>query len=185
MKDLTPAQWKTLRLSGRVTTDEDVVEWETVRFDGIHHVVHDYANFVSSAEMVTTGKHLGKGLSAPVNTHLFHAFLLNCRKIADFFDKRSKEDDVIADDYVPGFTVKLPNCALWRDPVNKQLTHITYTRWAKPKEITTQANIDMYNEFKKAWKDFQRGLLNPFAKKFEQEITNKLLELGFRDLDLW
>jgi hypothetical protein len=85
----------------------------------VHHVVHDYANFVSSAELAMTGHHLGKVIEAPINTHIFHAFLLNCRKMADFFGKRTKEDDVIADDYVSGFTVPLPSCDLWREPVNK------------------------------------------------------------------
>ena len=77
---------KTLRLSGQIIADGDLVEWKTVRLDGVHHVVHEYANFVSSAEMATTGKHLGKGFDPPVNTHISHAFLLNCRKMADFFE---------------------------------------------------------------------------------------------------
>lgn len=186
MKNLTPAEWKTLRLSGKITSDGDVVEWETVRLDGVRHVVHEYANFVSSAEMVTTGQHLEKGFDPPLNTHISHAFLLNCRKMRDFFGKRLKEDDVIADDYVPGFAFQLCKCDLWRDPVNKQLTHITYTRDTDPREITKQANLDIYDELKQAWKNFRGRLSNPFAAKFEQEIKKKLKpESEFRNLDLW
>jgi hypothetical protein len=178
MKNVTPAQWKALRL--------DVVLWEKVRLDSVHHVVHDYANFVSSAEMMTTGQHLGKTCDPPVNTHISHAFLLSCRKIARFFGKRSEEDDVIADDYVPGFTFSLPKCDHWRVPVNKQLAHITYTRDADPREITRQAKLDIYDELKHAWKDFRSRLSKPFAAKFEQEIKDKLKpESEFRDLDLW
>src|ERR1039458_1208229 len=91
----------------------------------VHHVVHDYANFVSSAEMVITGQHLGKVIDPPINSHIFHAFLLNCRKMADFFGK-GQDDDVIADHYVPRFSFPLDKCKEWRGPVNKQLAHITY-----------------------------------------------------------
>ncbi|MFL6353553.1 MAG: hypothetical protein ACJ74Z_17115 [Bryobacteraceae bacterium] len=73
---------------------------ERTRRDAVHHIVHEYANFVSSAEMVISGHHLGKDFDAPVNTHIFHAFLLNCRKMADFFGNRSHHDDVIAEHYV-------------------------------------------------------------------------------------
>ena len=188
MKNLTQAQWKELRLNGKITIGLDVVEWDTVRLDGIHHVVHEYANFVSSAEMVSTGQHLGKGLEAPVNTHIAHAFLLNCRKMADFFggpSKHSKEDDVFAEHYVSGYTVPLPYSSRWQIPVNKQLAHITYTRGIAPEEITTQGNLDMYNELKNAWKDFRKPgrLSNEFAGTLDQEITDKLQCQGFGALD--
>jgi hypothetical protein len=182
MTNLPPAEWRELRLKGNLTNGGCVVNWDEVRL----YVVHEYANFVSSAEMVTTGQHLGKGFDPPVNTHISHAFLLNCRKMADFFSKRLKEDDVIADDYVPGFTFQLCKCDLWRDPVNKQLPHITYTRDTDPREITKQANFDMYDELKQAWKIFRGALTSTFAAKFEKEIKDKLKpESEFRDLDLW
>lgn len=186
MRNLQPAEWRALRLHSKLTVDGDLVEWEKVRLDGVHHVVHDYANFLSSAEMVTTGQHLRKGFDPPVNTHLFHAFLLNFRKMADFFGPRAKEDDVIADDYVPGFTAPLPIYVLWREPVNKQLAHITYTRDVAPKEIIGQTCVDMHHEIKRTWKDFRSParLLNPFAARFEQEITD-ILKSEFKGLDLW
>lgn len=188
MRDLRSVEWRHLRLSGKITlSDGYVMEWEKARLEGIHHVVHEYANFVSSAEMVTTGQHLGKGFDPPVNTHLSHAFLLNCRKMADFFsNRRSNENDVVADDYVSGFSASLPECDRWRSPPNKQLPHITYTRATNPREIPRQANVDMYSELKKAWKDFRKPgrLSKAFAAKFEQEITDKL-KTEFGGLDLW
>jgi hypothetical protein len=177
--NLTKADWK--KLPG------DPAQWEKVRLDTVHHIVHDYANFVSSAEMQRTGLHMGQYFKPPINTHIFHAFLLNCRKMADFLScKRNKEDDVIAEDYVSEFRVSLPNCERWRDPVHKQLQHLTYTRDTNPREITSQACIEMYNELKQAWKGFRSFLSNPFADKFAQEITDKLKpESEFKDLDLW
>jgi hypothetical protein len=186
MRSFTPDEWKELRHKGKITVDGDVMEWDAVRLDGIHHVVHEYANFVSSAEMVTTGQHLGKEFDPPVNTHLAHAFLLNCRKMADFFgNKRSKPDDVLAVDYAK-FKASLRHCDCWRDPTNKQLPHITYSRDTAPKEITRQAILDMYNELKNAWKEFRKPgqLSNAFAAKFDQEITDKL-KTEFHGLDLW
>lgn len=165
MKNLTPAQW------------------EQIRLDAVHHIVHDYANLVSSAEMVITGQHLSKVFDPPVNSHIFHAFLLNCRKMTDFFDKRYQED-VIADDYVPGFTFPLTQCEFWRGAVNKQLAHVTYARDENPREITKQASEEMYNELKQTWKKFLGCLVNPFAAKFEQEIRDKL-KTEFSGLDLW
>ena len=79
------------------------------RLEAIHHVVHDYANFVSSAEMVLTGKDIdGNFLKPPINTHVSHAFYLNCRKLADFFLNLSRQgDNIIAKNYVKGFSAAL------------------------------------------------------------------------------
>ena len=189
MRAYSPSEWKTLRLSGTITVDGDVIDWETVRLEGVHHVVHEYANFVSSAEMVITGAHNGKGFDPPINTHLSHAFLLNARKMADFFGGRSvhsKPDDVFAEDYAPGPDAPLRTWPDWRDPINKQLTHITYTRGAAPQEIPRQAILDIYRELKSAWKEFRAPgkLRNAFAVKFEHEITDKLTT-EFNGLDLW
>jgi hypothetical protein len=65
------------------------------RRKAIHHIVHDYANFVSSAEMTITGAHNAKGFDPPINTHIGHAFYLNCRKMADFFAGSGKDGQVL------------------------------------------------------------------------------------------
>jgi hypothetical protein len=159
-------------------------EWMNLKIRCAHHIVHDYANLVSSAEMVLTGQHLRKGFDPPVNSHIFHAFLLNSRKIADFFGTSTNQDDILASHYVPAFVHSLPHCDAWRVPVNKQLAHLTYTRDHGAKEITNQADHDIYHELKQTWKDFQGKLQEPFGSKFRQEITNKLAT-EFQGLDLW
>lgn len=45
----------------------------------VRHVVYEYANLVSSGELLAL-QH-----AYPINTHLQDAFLLSCRKMADFF----------------------------------------------------------------------------------------------------
>jgi hypothetical protein len=159
-------------------------EREDQRLRCVHHVVHDYANFVSSAEMVISGQHLERGFDPPVNSHLFHAFLLNSRKIADFFGTSTNPDDILAGHYVSGFVFSLPHCDTWRGPVNKQLAHLTYTREDGAKEIPRQANQEIYDELKRAWKGFRDELPEPFRSKFNQEIAHKLTA-EFRGLDLW
>jgi hypothetical protein len=79
--------------------------------------------------MVLSGQDIeGTAFKPPINTHVSHAFYLNCRKLADFFqDKRGPEkDDIAAEDYVPGFSPRLPISDNWRVPINKQLAHVTY-----------------------------------------------------------
>jgi hypothetical protein len=55
------------------------------RAKAIRHVVHEYANFVSSSEIVITGSHRSRGLDSPINHHVAHALFLNCRKLREFF----------------------------------------------------------------------------------------------------
>jgi hypothetical protein len=66
-------------------------------FDAIVHIVHEYANFVSSAVMVLNGYDIdGVPFQSPINTHISHAFFLNCRKLADFFQNTpSQQNDNI------------------------------------------------------------------------------------------
>ena len=46
-----------------------------------HHVVHDYANLVSSGLLITDRKSNDALLKiAPVNSHVWHAFYMNCRE---------------------------------------------------------------------------------------------------------
>lgn len=150
---------------------------ETVkkRRKAIHHIVHDYANFVSSAEMTITGVHKTTGFDPPINTHIVHAFYLNCRKMADFFAGSCKEpDDIIAGHYVSTTTFSLPVSEEWRVPINKQLAHLTYSRVTKAREITRPAQKALYKELKAAWKQFGKHLPQPYRSRFEQEIALKL-----------
>lgn len=191
-------QWVQLRKTGTITINGDVLKWDAVLLGGIQHVVHEYANFVSSAKMRQTGKHRGTPLEPPINTHIAHAFLLNCRKMACFFagplgcpttagpPPTPKWSDVFAVDYVDNFTATLDHWCRWKDAVDKQLAHITYTRGIASEEITAQANIDMENEIKTAWKALLNPtppLSNPFSTQFDRAITARLTP-DFSDLDL-
>jgi len=51
-----------------------------------HHVVHDYANLISSGLLITDPVSNNRLVKiAPVNSHVWHAFYMNCRKMFEFF----------------------------------------------------------------------------------------------------
>ncbi len=146
------------------------------RLKAVHHVVHEYTNFISSAEMVKTGLDTdGVPFKPPINTHVSHAFYLNCRKLADFFrNAKSKEgDNIMAEHFAPGFKAALPVCTDWRLPMNKQLAHVTYARDMSAREIDRAACEALYKELKDTWREFRKGLL---GGPFEDEFTKKIKE---------
>ena len=99
------------------------------RLKAVHHVVHDYANLVSAGTLTQD-----KTVKPPVNTHVQHAFLLGCRKLADFFRKSSNGTDIVAADFLrKKEQYPLPVWNKWGIPMNKQLAHLTYGRVTKPK----------------------------------------------------
>ena len=158
--------------------------------EAVHHVVHDYANLVSSGTMAVEGHHQGKGFVPPVNTHIGHAFLVNCRKMYEFFIRKgstmSGQEDIRAAHFLKReVAFDLSNWALWHNAMNKQLMHITFARVDKPKKWEGHNESKLFlDEFKNAWKEFRRNLEEPYKSRFENEITEKLRS-EFEGLDLW
>jgi hypothetical protein len=149
---------------------------EKSRLDAIRHIVHEYANFISSAEMVLTGLDIyGKQFEPPLNTHVSHAFYLNCRKQSDFFQNvpSRQGDNIMAQHFVPGFSITLQVSDDWRDPINKQLTHTTYTRETNPREIKKPIQQALYDELKAAWKKFRDLLPEPYRAEFARRLQER------------
>lgn len=148
---------------------------EHARLLAIRHIVHEYANFVSSAEMVLTGRDVeGKYFKPPINTLVSHAFYLNCRKLADFFQNRTiAKDDVLAKHFVSDFTAKLPVCEEWRTPINRQLAHISYRRDVDSREITRDAQQALYDELKRTWRELRSQLPQSFAAEFDRQLRER------------
>ena len=163
----------------------------------VHHVVHDYANLVSSGTMAVNGHHLKKAFDPPVNTHIGHAFLVNCRKMYEFFlyppSANPAHDDIRAAHFLPqAVTFDLSNWALWHDAMNKQLMHVTFARVEKPKTWEGHNENKLFlAEFMKAWKKLLRNLKGTmYESKFDEEIRKKQepndkgQESEFKDYDL-
>lgn len=150
----------------------------------VHHVVHDYANLVSSGTMAVQGHHLGRRFDPHVNTHVGHAFLANCRKMYEFFRFKPKKDYVRAKDFVPAVKYDLSNWASWHDHINKQLMHVTIDRVDNRTEWKGHdENKFFLEEFKGAWKKFLRNLEDSHKSMFNTEIS-KRLKSEFQGLDL-
>lgn len=101
-----------------------MTDLEQHRLSVIVHVVHEYANFVSSAEMLLSGCDIdGVPFKPPINTHISHAFYLNCRKLADLFQNKvgPDKDDIMSEHYVPGFYAPL-------QPTTRQTTSVAPRR---------------------------------------------------------
>ena len=168
---------------------------EQQRFNAIVHIVHEYANFVSSAEMVLSGCDIdGVPFKPPINTHVSHAFYLNCRKLADLFQNKPSpgKDDIMAEHYAPGFYAPLPVYNDWRGPINKQLAHVTYARDTSAREIDRSACEALYKELRDAWREFRRGLVGSlYEAEFKNQVRRRrepwqnglLSEFRFYDLD--
>jgi len=132
----------------------------------IRHIVHEYANFVSSAEMVRTGKDVnGNVFAPPINTHVSHAFYLNCRKLADFFQSRGRPTDVLGKHYIPTFKPALRISSRWRPRIVKQLAHITYAREDGAREIKARTQQLLYAELRKTWATFRKKLPELYAQE--------------------
>ena len=160
---------------------------------GIRHVVHDYANLVSSGTMKLTDTHLGKPLDPPVNTHVGEVFLLNCRKMYEFFNypqyvgKNPSGDDLGASLYLPhvspALAFNLNTWDAWHQRMNKRLLHVTYVRDIPPPWEGHRENPLFLDEFKTAWKLMLSNLVDPFKSQFEADIAARLTS-EYSGLDL-
>lgn len=176
--DQTQLSHKTLRLrtrrAPRMSTERHFSE--TPQILAIHHIVHEYANFVASAEMAIRGRDCdGRGFEPSINTHVSHAFYLNCRKLADFFQNRTERnaDDVVAMHFAVGYFAKLPVNDRWRKAINKQLAHVTYSRDISPEEITAEAQLALYDELKSEWRRFRAALPDVYASEFARKVVER------------
>ncbi len=141
------------------------------RLKAISHIVYEYANLIASGEMLQAA--FKPALVPPANTLVQQAFLLSCRKMADFFlQVAPKQDDVNACHYLnPEFD--LPTWREWKEAVNKQLAHITYYRTSRAKAWTGRANQPLLEEFRAAWRQFLARLEEPYKSEFDQQITKR------------
>jgi hypothetical protein len=148
----------------------------------VHHIVYEWANLVSAGTL------LRGHLTPPCNTHIQDAFLLGCRKLADFFLSQGKTgDEVRARDYfgeraTPRF--RLSEWSTWKDAMDKQLAHVTYSRIVKPKSWDGTRNEVLLNEFRRAWDNFRTGLEDSWRGEFDRAIDERMKAKGFTGLDL-
>ena len=150
---------------------------EAELLDSVRHVVYEYANLISCGKLLTV-QH-----DYPINTHLQDAFLLSCRKMADFFIIDDPKDHYIA---ASDFTASPQAYTLtvwkgWAKAINRQLAHLT---WKRDKEWDGSANKPLMEELEAVWKVFLDKLKPQFQDRFREEINKKKQCSGFEHLDL-
>lgn len=159
---------------------------EQKRIAALHHVVHDYANFVSCGDSIF------KTPDPPLNTHVQHAFLMNCRKMAHFFHHRSNGKDIVAAGFFiltgkPRF--RFPTWNRWADAMDKQMLHLSYARVIRPKPWDGYKENKLFlAEFQACWKLFRDKLPEPYEAECRKQLEERYSDdkdFVFKDLDLW
>jgi hypothetical protein len=157
---------------------------EAELLDSIRHAVYEYANLISSGELLAV-QH-----AYSINTHLQDAFLLSCRKMADFFlwkpTQRYPEPqkyDIVASDFtVSPLAYSLPVWRKkWATAMDRQLAHIT---WKRDQGWDATDNKPLLEEQQAAWEKFLANLMPKFQACFRERIKEKKECLGFEHLDL-
>jgi hypothetical protein len=98
----------------------------------IHHVAYEYSNLIHSSNYIVSPDNGG----GPVSVHIADVFLLNCRKLGDFFRSgRTDKPDVRAfhfctEDPMP--PPAMPHFHNWKAALDQNLAHISYKRVTDP-----------------------------------------------------
>jgi hypothetical protein len=142
-----------------------------------HHVVHDYANLVSSGLLITDEESNDRLFKlAPVNSHVWHAFYMNCRKMHEFFTYQPSKTYLTAQQFVKrGVTFTFQH---WTDEVqNFMNTHMLHVGGGRVSNETksTGANDKSYlAEFQGMWEKMLGNLKDQHKDVFRDEILYRL-----------
>jgi hypothetical protein len=143
----------------------------------IFHVVYEYANLVSSGELLRV-QH-----NCPINTHIQDAFLLNCRKMSDFFERHTNGIDIVAADFL-GYR---PKSGLKKKDVkmlNNHLAHLKYYRLKVKEQWNGENNEPLLQELRNSWSEFIKTVPEPYKSKFDSEIAKVRKKQGFENINL-
>lgn len=151
--------------------------------NSVWDVVYEYGNLISSGELLQTP------LPPPINTHVQDAFLLSCRKMADFFlwkpttryPEPDKHDIVASDFTASPQAYTLPIWDSWATAIDKQLAHIT---WKRDKGWDGSKNKPFMEELRAAWKLFLANLDPKFQTRFGEELAKRKRDEPYSRLDL-
>jgi hypothetical protein len=91
--------------------------------EAIRHVVYEYAMLITAGELL-------KGyLDPPINSHIQDAFLLSCRKVADFLLRQGGPRDITVTCFGMDFLDRkdFPTWNKWADVLNFQLAQLRFS----------------------------------------------------------
>jgi len=141
-----------------------------------HHVVHDYANLVSSGRMVLSGAHLGVPLVPPVNSHVGHAFYTYGREMYEFFHDSPTKPYRRAQEFLAisvTFTFKY-----WTNTIRSHMEgHLMHSGKGRTEGLvswTGEDNAHYLADFENAWALFLGNLKDEHKETFRDEIHHRL-----------
>lgn len=142
-----------------------------------HHVVHDYANLVSSGLLITDAKSNNELLQiAPVNSHVWHAFYMNCRKMYEFF-RYDPHDRYLRAGYFLASKIEFP-FANWNNRVQSHMDahmlHVGAGRLTNEVRWTGGSDRLYLADFQEAWRIMLGNLKAEHKPVFREEIDHRL-----------
>ncbi len=147
-----------------------------------HHVVHDYANLVSSG-LLRDENYIAQLLAIPTaNSHAWHAFYTNCRKMFEFFVYDSHPRYLRAQNYIGE---KLPYAfRYWTHGVQHHmeghLLHVGGDRTENEIEWTGADDKEYLADFQNAWVALMKNLKPEHKDVFRDEIDFRLTDAEFQ-----
>jgi hypothetical protein len=148
-----------------------------------HHAVHDYANLVSSG-LLRDAKYTAQLLVIPTaNTHVWHAFYANCRKMFEFFTYAPNSDYIRAQDFLGK---KLPyTFQHWRQKgaqhhMQGHMMHVGGDRLKNEVPWTGGDDLLYLADFQSAWRVLMENLKDEHKDTFREEIDFRLTAEEFK-----
>jgi hypothetical protein len=113
---------------------------------------------------------------SPLNHATERAFLVECRKFANFFknNRGPLNDDIVCKDFLSRhFKPKLPEWKKWHDHINRQLMHLSYARLDNTTPWDGSANAPLYAEFTSKWADFLLCVDPLYRAEFDRQLKSR------------
>lgn len=142
-----------------------------------HHVVHDYANLLSSGLLKTDDNYMARLLNIPTaNSHVWHAFYINCRKMYEFFTYQQSKKYLTAQQFIkPRVTFTFLHwTADVQDFMNVHMLHVGGSRVTNKKVSTGADDMAYLAEFQGMWGKMLRNLEDKHKPIFCDEIDFRL-----------
>lgn len=150
--------------------------------NAIHHVVYEYSNLIHSADYVAY-----KSPGGPIGVHVGDVFLLNCRKLADFFSRGPNYHGDVRAEYFctvrPLPKVRLPHQRRWRRAMNQNLAHISFDRVRNPIPFYTGPDgntrvVQLVEELREGFRLFLDHVDDEYKVIFTQELRDRSAIVG-------
>jgi hypothetical protein len=112
----------------------------------------------------------------PLNHCAERAFLVECRKFANFFTNQSgsKRNDMVAKTFVrQPFAPTLPIWDSWDDHINEHLMHLSYARVDNKTPWDGSANEPICNELMAIWPEFLNRLKPLYEPEFQKQLRSR------------